>query len=838
MEHLTPLNAEALLAHRDWIRSLARTLVSDASRADDIAQETWIVAQAKAPREAKNLRAWLTEVVRNIARSSARAESRRSQREHVVARSELVPDTADLVAQASLQRALVGHVLELDETYRSVVLLRFFQELGVREIASRLNVPVNTVRTRLQRALAQLRTKLDSECGERSSWCASFATLAPAARHVGWTSTMGMLAATTWKVAAIVLLAAGALFWYRGRLPDAASPPVQLAQRQSENLDVPARTTPSDRDPSPRSSSERTPIAGSSGSAAAASVAPLAASTFEGRVVDVRGAPVPNLRLRPLYRRPAWLASTLEELAPTAITDSNGAFHLEIPGTVREIEVAGGVWTFVSDGWRERPREHIYIVAPAVDVAGVVVDAAGVPAARVYVERHASWRGLREFPWALEDGLDDYSALAITDDHGRFHLGVIAFVPGERITAGWMEHASVVGIPIPERSQNDLVIVINPQHSDTRPRVRGLVIDDAGRPVVGAQVHFSNDETSSDENGRFELAVGYFDEDVPLTATVRGQIAAVIDGFGYSLRKRQQEQDHASIDDVILRLGGPALSISGRLFDSSGHPCAGWKIDLDDRTPLGNSSMSLEAVTAGHRTDHDFPVTDASGRFTIDGLRDRPYRVRAWDERTCLVLISDPVRAGSSDLEMHAPADAFRARVRGRVVSSSGEPVSGARVALAQVRLRMRATLSFANCREVTADDSGRFEFLEVPRRGMWFAISGPHVEYRRVPIAEDARGDDVEIVVTLVCRIRVALSPGDSADAFELLDANGKGLMVMTQRSESISAYERVPLEAHGFPVCEVSDTARTLVLYHGKTELRRVPVELHAGDLQNITP
>ena len=38
---------ETLLEHRDWVRALARSLVADPHRADDVEQETWRMALQK-----------------------------------------------------------------------------------------------------------------------------------------------------------------------------------------------------------------------------------------------------------------------------------------------------------------------------------------------------------------------------------------------------------------------------------------------------------------------------------------------------------------------------------------------------------------------------------------------------------------------------------------------------------------------------------------------------------------------------------------------------------------------------------------------------------------------
>jgi DNA-directed RNA polymerase specialized sigma24 family protein len=69
------VSLEALLAHRDWVRSLARRLVLDENDADDVEQETWRMAVERPPRHAGSLRAWLAVVVRNAARGSGRRRS-------------------------------------------------------------------------------------------------------------------------------------------------------------------------------------------------------------------------------------------------------------------------------------------------------------------------------------------------------------------------------------------------------------------------------------------------------------------------------------------------------------------------------------------------------------------------------------------------------------------------------------------------------------------------------------------------------------------------------------------------------------------------------------------
>jgi len=52
-----PVDIETLLSHRPFVRALARRLVRDEARAEDVVQETWLAALRRPPRHAGALRA-------------------------------------------------------------------------------------------------------------------------------------------------------------------------------------------------------------------------------------------------------------------------------------------------------------------------------------------------------------------------------------------------------------------------------------------------------------------------------------------------------------------------------------------------------------------------------------------------------------------------------------------------------------------------------------------------------------------------------------------------------------------------------------------------------------
>jgi len=173
------VDIQELLRHRPFVRALARSLVKDDARADDLVQQTWLTAIEKPPRHARSLRAWLGAVVRNLARTQNRAEWRRARHEGRQEPGRTLPTPAETLEKAAWHQRLVEAVMELEEPYRTTLLLRYFEDLDSKEIGAAQGIPPATVRTRLRRGLARLREKLDAATeGGRGAWVPALVLLA------------------------------------------------------------------------------------------------------------------------------------------------------------------------------------------------------------------------------------------------------------------------------------------------------------------------------------------------------------------------------------------------------------------------------------------------------------------------------------------------------------------------------------------------------------------------------------------------------------------------------------------------------------------------------------
>lgn len=219
------LDPEQLLQHEAFVRELAGRLVRDEQAADDIAQQTWVAALQAPAQPLNSLRGWLATIVRRTAGKRARGERRQQQREGLAANTEPAPSSSEILEREQARALVVRAVLALPESFRDVIVLRWFEGLPPRVIAKRLDVPVETVRTRHRRAMDQLRGNLDRGTdGGRCAWAAMLAPLAfgsgadiaaaaAAASATTATTTGVLLMSTNLKITAAIAVSFAVCCW-------------------------------------------------------------------------------------------------------------------------------------------------------------------------------------------------------------------------------------------------------------------------------------------------------------------------------------------------------------------------------------------------------------------------------------------------------------------------------------------------------------------------------------------------------------------------------------------------------------------------------------------------
>lgn len=137
-------------------------MLRDASAAEDTVQETclraWQIFDQFTP--GTNGRAWLFAILINVVRH----ELRRSGRCRIDPRSQEILETCAAATKASTNiftdHHLAAAIEGMPPQFREVLLMAVVSEMQYREIASRLQIPLGTVMSRLARARAHLRTAL------------------------------------------------------------------------------------------------------------------------------------------------------------------------------------------------------------------------------------------------------------------------------------------------------------------------------------------------------------------------------------------------------------------------------------------------------------------------------------------------------------------------------------------------------------------------------------------------------------------------------------------------------------------------------------------------------
>jgi len=235
------MNHDELFEHAAWVRHLALELVGDHNVAEDLVQETWLAFLVRRPTTERPVRPWLARVVRNQAALRRRKRAGERAREEEVARAEQIDDASKLVERAETSRKLIGHVLALDDPYRTTVLLRYYEGLTPKQIAARRGLKAATVRSHLHRGLELLRGRLNSEHGgDDRAWALALLPLAETARRAS-APTLA-LAPVAIGVSIAATLFVGTLLWSAHEGSQAERIAVELADTRQGATSNDART--------------------------------------------------------------------------------------------------------------------------------------------------------------------------------------------------------------------------------------------------------------------------------------------------------------------------------------------------------------------------------------------------------------------------------------------------------------------------------------------------------------------------------------------------------------------------------------------------------------------
>lgn len=679
---------DQLQRHGRSLRRLAFELVHDGTEVDDALQETWLRVLRHPPQRAAQAEGWLATVLRHVVFRSRRGERRRRAREQAVARDAVASDPGAVAAQTEVAERLLAVVRGLEESYRSALWQRYFEDLPPREIAAREGVPLATVKSRLQRGLHQLRERLGGGEGEggESAWRRALAVafgfgVEQGAAAAGTAAAMaGGVCMAAWLKVGAAAVAAGLVLWWWW--PMAASP--GIPGTTTAGIDAVAAQSTVDR-----TAAAVTPERQLADREVAAVTPPVPVPTanVRGRCVDANGTPLsdcvvklggePNITLLDEWLRdhpaPDW-----RDLECTTGADGVFAFTCSPPPpmvfTLRIARTGSGP---LQGSVRLAPDAIIDVgdvpVLPGVQVVGLVVDREGrpVPDREVVIGSVGNTGGFgfgTAEPGRAEVEIRPPQQHTRSGADARFRLpGLLA--PG-RYTLSLVQGSSYADpheVELrAERPLEDVTLVCS-LPADT-PTIRGHVVDEHGIGIARAWIQTRENRPGpairacSGDDGSFAILRADGDPDaVTLVVATRGHAQAdATQSFAWGTAAARLVLERG--DELVIRV-----------VDERDRPVADYSVRAlpeQDRRVSPTESSNVRA-----RGPFE------NGTATVTGITPGTWRL-AIEFPTASRLVTDlrTIEVGATTgrrVDIRAETAVSRTL---RVVTTDGSPVVGTRV--------------------------------------------------------------------------------------------------------------------------------------------------------------
>jgi RNA polymerase sigma-70 factor (ECF subfamily) len=166
------------IEYLDGLYSYAMVLTRNHAEAEDLVQETYIRAMQamRRLRADSNIKSWLFTILKNIWFNQLRKRRNGPSMVDIDGADRVFnnikepsKNSHDLYVSKLEAEQVRAAIHELPIEFREVILLREYEDLSYREIASILHCPLGTVMSRLGRARAKLRTLLTTAAISKGS---------------------------------------------------------------------------------------------------------------------------------------------------------------------------------------------------------------------------------------------------------------------------------------------------------------------------------------------------------------------------------------------------------------------------------------------------------------------------------------------------------------------------------------------------------------------------------------------------------------------------------------------------------------------------------------------
>jgi len=149
--------------HAEHLLCLAYFYVKNRHAAEDIVQEVFIKFSQHDYEERGQLRAYLSRLTINKSKDYLKSWHYKK----LILQEKIFPERAniqrDTLIEAEERSHIGAAILKLPLTYREPIILYYYEEMKIAEIAQVLGIVENTVKTRLKRAREALKSQLKQE---------------------------------------------------------------------------------------------------------------------------------------------------------------------------------------------------------------------------------------------------------------------------------------------------------------------------------------------------------------------------------------------------------------------------------------------------------------------------------------------------------------------------------------------------------------------------------------------------------------------------------------------------------------------------------------------------
>lgn len=163
--------SEMVDRYKDRLMNVVGRMLSSREEAEDVVQETFV--RVYLHRQSFNFKHCFSTWIYTICLNLARNELRRRKKFKFYDITEMEGNEKEFAVDPKIPTGLTEQlsrsVKELPEKYRVAFLLRDVQEMPYEEVAKVLDVPLGTVKSRVNRARLMLRDKLQPKLEERNA---------------------------------------------------------------------------------------------------------------------------------------------------------------------------------------------------------------------------------------------------------------------------------------------------------------------------------------------------------------------------------------------------------------------------------------------------------------------------------------------------------------------------------------------------------------------------------------------------------------------------------------------------------------------------------------------